>query len=90
MTLCHDLSRLPVTEQEQEDSAKALERQDLFLNRSDTLLRPLFRYCQYECKQAGEEIVEEPRWNSSTSQQTEDDDQESSICLLYTSPSPRD
>ena len=78
MKTCHELSRLPVTEQEQEDSAKELERQDLFLNRSDTLLRPLFRYCQYECKQAGEETLEEPRWNSSTSQQT-DDDQESSI-----------
>lgn len=37
-----------------------LERQDLFVSRADTLLRPLFRYCQYELKQAGQATMEEP------------------------------
>jgi hypothetical protein len=79
MALCYTLSQPP-----QEDSTTAtavaaadetlrLERQDLFVTRADTVLRPLFRYCQYELKQqqqqqAGhddnndeEETIQEPR-----------------------------
>lgn len=43
-----------------------LERQDLFVNRADTVLRPLFRYCQYELKEAGHATMDEPRLNTDT------------------------
>jgi hypothetical protein len=73
MTLCHQLSQ-----EDAQDAAKRLERQDLFLTRADTVLRPLFRYCQYELKQAGQPLLvaEEPRLASSsrsTSSSTEDE-----------------
>jgi hypothetical protein len=67
MTLCHDLShkKQGVVDQDDaedvEDAAQRLERQDLFLTRADMVVRPLFRYCQYELKQAGQATMEEPR-----------------------------
>jgi hypothetical protein len=65
MTLCYELSQegLEGGDAAEEDLLKAqqLERQDLFVTRADTLLRPLFRYCQYELKQAGLPTMEEPR-----------------------------
>ena len=62
MTLCYTLTQQQLLQpsQQQEESATGvtaadetlrLERQDLFMTRADTLLRPLFRYCQYELKQ---------------------------------------
>ena len=94
MSLCHKLSQLPTTSSSSSTTTtattssnnKELERQDLFLNRADTLLRPLFRYCQYELKQSGQETIDEPRLNtttgsssSSSQQQDNNDDDESSI-----------
>mmetsp|Transcript_27559 Transcript_27559/g.67015 ORF Transcript_27559/g.67015 Transcript_27559/m.67015 type:complete len:610 (+) Transcript_27559:103-1932(+) len=66
MSRCHALSKeVPQLAKEGEKgtqtAAKLLERQDLFVNRADTLLRPLFRYCQYELKQAGLPTMDEPQ-----------------------------
>jgi hypothetical protein len=62
------------------DAAKRLEHQDLFLTRADTVLRPLFRYCQYECKQAGQSsLVEEPRLASSSSSSSKEQDETSIV-----------
>ena len=62
MTLCYDLSEIEVDD---EPETQRLERQDLFISRADQLLRPLFRYCQYELKQAGMTPVQEPKAPSS-------------------------
>ena len=79
MSLCHELGRLQ--DNTTKDDAKRLERQDLFMTRADTVLRPLFRYCQYELKQAGQELtVEEPRWTT-----TEDDIQSANASESETS-----
>lgn len=69
MSSCHALSKeVPKLTEERgegekgaQTAAKLLERQDLFVNRADTLLRPLFRYCQYELKQAGLPTMDEPQ-----------------------------
>lgn len=67
MTLCYELSTLEEEEQDDDDDdettteARRLERHGLFVTRADTVLRPLFRYCQYELKQAGRPTMEEPR-----------------------------
>ncbi|CAJ1935628.1 unnamed protein product [Cylindrotheca closterium] len=69
MSKCHALSKqVPQLveerrggEAETQKAAKLLERQDLFVNRADTLLRPLFRYSQYELKQAGLPTMDEPQ-----------------------------
>lgn len=59
MALCYELSELKV---ENEPDTQRLERQDLFISRADQVLRPLFRYCQYELKQAGMMVtVDEPQ-----------------------------
>jgi hypothetical protein len=70
VSLCHQLSQQQ-KEEDGEDTAKWLERQDLFVNRADTVLRPLFRYCHYELKQAGQATMDEPRLNTSTSSSSE-------------------
>jgi len=81
MTLCHELSGETGPEQntdedgEGDDVVKRLERHDLFVTRADTILRPLFRYCQYELKQAGEPTMEEPRLPSSGARDQQNDDQ---------------
>jgi len=84
MTLCHELSgesssdsKDSSVDDNDEDDVQRLERHDLFVTRADTILRPLFRYCQYELKQAGEPTMEEPRLPSSGKQ--DDTDQEDSI-----------
>jgi RNA-binding signal recognition particle 68 len=56
MTLYYTLSQEPLedsttTAVAAADETLRLERQDLFVTRADTVLRPLFRYCQYELKQ---------------------------------------
>ena len=59
MTLCYTLSQpqppqdghSTTTTVAAADETLRLERQDLFVTRADTVLRPLFRYCQYELKQ---------------------------------------
>lgn len=69
-----------------EDVAKRLERQDLFLTRADTVLRPLFRYCQYELKQAGQPLlVQEPRLlaSSSSSQQQQQQQQDDENAIVF-------
>ncbi|KAL3923691.1 MAG: hypothetical protein SGILL_001512 [Bacillariaceae sp.] len=77
MTLCYQLSQEGLEEDDtnQEDSLKAqqLERQDLFVTRADTVLRPLFRYCQYELKQAGLSTMDEPRLASSSARNASKD-----------------
>lgn len=65
MTLCHELSGDADLQQSQTEDLLLLEKHDLFVTRADTILRPLFRYCQYELKQAGEPTMEEPRLPSS-------------------------
>jgi hypothetical protein len=78
MSLCHTLSQttIPSEKQGPQDDTKQLERQDLFLTRADTVLRPLFRYCHYELKQAGENIpVEEPQGPSTTATPVQGDDE---------------
>lgn len=68
MSLCHQLSQ----DETIPDPAKRLERQDLFMTRADTVLKPLFRYCQYELQQAGVPLVaQEPRLASATPVQEE-------------------
>jgi hypothetical protein len=84
MALCHELSSSNISatgdDDETDDDAKRLERQDLFLTRADTRIRPLFRYCQYELKQAGQETMEEPRHLTSSSSNTNSEkDDETSI-----------
>mmetsp|Transcript_41145 Transcript_41145/g.63392 ORF Transcript_41145/g.63392 Transcript_41145/m.63392 type:complete len:612 (+) Transcript_41145:140-1975(+) len=75
MSLCHTLSQTSSGEEPQDDT-KQLERQDLFLARADTVLRPLFRYCHYELKQAGESIpVEEPQGPSTTAAPAQGEDE---------------
>jgi hypothetical protein len=67
MTLCYEMSNEELVElnhpNDENDNmtAQRLERQDLFVSRADTVLRPLFLYCQYELKQAGQATMEEPR-----------------------------
>jgi hypothetical protein len=59
MTMCHQISQMEdVTNGKEHEGA--LERKDLFTTRAETVLRPLFRYCQYELKEAGQEMVNEP------------------------------
>lgn len=58
MTLCYTLSE---TQVDNESETQRLERQDLFASRADQVLRPLFRYCQYELNQAGMTPVDEPK-----------------------------
>lgn len=76
MQLCQKLSQSATSEgscsndDNNEDHAKVLERQDLFLTRCDTVLRPLFRYCQYELKQAGQPLMDEPSLATTTTTNT--------------------
>ena len=91
MILCHQLSGesdAPQASNSQEgegdadddDFLKRLEKHDLFVTRADTILRPMFRYCQYELKQAGEPTMEEPRLLSSGKQeQSREENNEDSI-----------
>lgn len=84
MALCYELSQT-TTETNQED-AKRLERQDLFVTRADTVFRPLFRYCQYELKQAGLPLVEEPRMASdsnSANQQQQTGEEGNEITIVF-------
>lgn len=68
--MCYQLSQ-----EDGADETLRLERQDLFISRADALLRPLFRYCQYELKQSGQDLtVEEPRLASSSSVQATDEE----------------
>eukprot|EP00980_Cylindrotheca_fusiformis_P023469 scaffold10507_cov128-Cylindrotheca_fusiformis.AAC.2 len=78
MSLCYHLSQQN-TNGESEDAAKELERQDLFVNRADTVLKPLFRYCQYELKQAGLPTMDEPRLNASANSAPANEGEETSI-----------
>mmetsp|Transcript_13942 Transcript_13942/g.29372 ORF Transcript_13942/g.29372 Transcript_13942/m.29372 type:complete len:595 (-) Transcript_13942:435-2219(-) len=81
MSLCHELSGENDSgnnANDQTDDVQRLERHDLFITRADTILRPLFRYSQYELKQAGQPTIEEPRLQSS-GQQQEQDDQDSIV-----------
>jgi signal recognition particle subunit SRP68 len=64
MTLCHELAQESSGD---ENDPEKLERKDLFATRAEIVLRPLFRYCQYELKEAGDEAVEEPVLSASTS-----------------------
>ena len=70
ITLCHQLAESATqdvdTDIENLDDLSRLERKDLFATRAETVLRPLFRYCQYELKEAGEATVEEPALFSNT------------------------
>jgi hypothetical protein len=78
MSLCHALSQ--TVEEAPQDDTKQLERQDLLLTRADTVLRPLFRYCHYELKQAGESIpVEEPQGPSTTAAPAQQGDDEIAV-----------
>jgi len=73
MSLCYELSGEKDSEEgiDSQAAVKRLERHDLFVTRADTILRPLFRYCQYELKQAGKPTMEEPRLlGGATTQQT--------------------
>ena len=91
MSLCYELSGEMDSNDSQTDGGEdngdeavvqRLERHDLFVTRADTILRPLFRYCQYELKQAGEATMEEPRLPTSGNQQEgqrENDDQDSIV-----------
>lgn len=73
MRLCHQLGQHD--DNATLDPAKRLERQDLFMTRADTVIKPLFRYCQYELQQAGLPLlVEEPRLDSSSSPKSKEDD----------------
>jgi hypothetical protein len=47
-----------------------LERQDLFVTRAETVLRPFFRYCRYELREAGEQTVKEPIWSDTSATTT--------------------
>ena len=81
MSFCHELSGENDScnnANDQTDDVQRLERHDLFITRADTILRPLFRYSQYELKQAGQPTMEEPRLQSS-GQQQEQDDQDSIV-----------
>ena len=79
MAFCHQLSleEDPTTTTATAETTKttSLERQDLFVTRADTVLRPLFRYCQYELKQAGLPLVvtEEPRLTTYSTPKVEDE-----------------
>ncbi len=85
MILCHKLSGEGITQEGDDDALKRLEKHDLFVTRADTILRPMFRYCQYELKQAGEPTMEEPRMPSSGKQdQSTDEDDEDSIVFRDT------
>ena len=85
MTLCHKLSGEGITQEGDDDALKRLEKHDLFVTRADTILRPMFRYCQYELKQAGEPTMEEPRLPSSGKQdQSAEEDDEDSIVFRDT------
>mmetsp|Transcript_26180 Transcript_26180/g.71828 ORF Transcript_26180/g.71828 Transcript_26180/m.71828 type:complete len:668 (-) Transcript_26180:157-2160(-) len=85
MSLCHELSGEINENEDSNDPAASdvqrLERHDLFVTRADTILRPLFRYCQYELKQAGLPTMEEPRLQSAsgTREEESDDDQDSIV-----------
>ena len=87
MTLCHQLSgendasdtASAQDGESDEDVLKRLEKHDLFVTRADTILRPMFRYCQYELKQAGEPTMEEPRLPSSGKEEQSDNDNEDFI-----------
>ena len=57
--LCNQLAQKAESDNEL-SSADALVRKDLFTTRAESTLRPMFQYCQYELKEAGEELVEEP------------------------------
>ena len=87
MTLCHQLSQTSVLGRNggtDRNGTRQLERQDLFLTRADTLLRPLFRYCQYELKQAGESIpVDEPQLSGGTSAATKPQDGDDDIAVNF-------
>ncbi|KAL3935539.1 MAG: hypothetical protein SGARI_002933, partial [Bacillariaceae sp.] len=80
MTLCYELSQED-SDTAEDDALKAqkLERQDLFVTRADTVLRPLFRYCQYELKQAGLPTIEEPRLASDGSENVSSDNKDDSV-----------
>ena len=64
ITLCHELAESATQGSdvggENLGDPTSLERKDLFAERAETVLRPLFRYCQYELREAGEATVEEP------------------------------
>eukprot|EP00934_Nitzschia_sp_Nitz4_P008510 Nitzschia sp. Nitz4//scaffold266_size26515//21549//23538//NITZ4_008261-RA/size26515-augustus-gene-0.34-mRNA-1//-1//CDS//3329544880//8500//frame0 len=68
MSLCYQLCHHEesVSKEQEEDNAQQLERHDLFVSRADTVVRPLFRFCQYELKQSGQPLVEEPRLSKAT------------------------
>ena len=71
MSLCYELSGENSNNDggDGEAAVQRLERHDLFVTRADTVLRPLFRYCQYELKQAGKSTMEEPRLMGATTNQ---------------------
>jgi NADPH-dependent glutamate synthase beta subunit-like oxidoreductase len=71
MSLCYELSGESSNDEggDGEAAIQRLERHDLFVTRADTVLRPLFRYCQYELKQAGKSTMEEPRLMGATANQ---------------------
>jgi beta-phosphoglucomutase-like phosphatase (HAD superfamily) len=82
MTLCYELSEESSQNDDENDdklAAQRLERQDLFVTRADTVLRPLFRYCQYELKQEGKPTMEEPRLASSADKNTHREDNDAIV-----------
>lgn len=83
MSLCHELSGESDSDNKGADAetndVQRLERHDLFVMRADTILRPLFRYCQYEVKQAGQPTMKEPRLQRSGQEQEQQEDQDSIV-----------
>lgn len=87
MKLCFELSEDDVASSSNERTsddderleAQRLERHDLFMSRAETVLRPLFRYCQYELKQAGEATMEEPRPTGSRDSAKEANDNDDAV-----------
>jgi len=81
MALCYELSEGNVSDGTAVDNkdVKNLERHDLFVTRAELVIRPLFRYCQYELKQAGKPTMEEPRLLSADTQNARDNKEDDSI-----------
>lgn len=63
MALCYELCGYGDESVDNQESLQQLERHDLFVTRAEILIRPLFRYCQYELKQAGKSTADEPLAN---------------------------
>eukprot|EP00538_Stauroneis_constricta_P003110 CAMPEP_0119566338 /NCGR_PEP_ID=MMETSP1352-20130426/32764_1 /TAXON_ID=265584 /ORGANISM="Stauroneis constricta, Strain CCMP1120" /LENGTH=84 /DNA_ID=CAMNT_0007615425 /DNA_START=30 /DNA_END=281 /DNA_ORIENTATION=- len=81
MKLCYELA-LPAEDDDGNDQQAFLDRKELFTNRAETVLRPLFRYSQYEYKEsvdgdaaAASEIPQEPAATGSNATTAGGDDE---------------